>query len=465
MTETRSVGVDRRIAARIDRLPLSRWHFKIGVPIGTGWFFDAFDALAIAFVLPALIGQWKLNSGQIGLLISSGYLGQILGSIFFGWLAEKIGRAPVTIYTLLLYAVMSLVAALSWNVASLLVFRFIQGLGLGGEIPVMATYVSEWANAKRRGRFALIYQWTFTIGIIASALVASWVVPAYGWQWMFVIGAAPAILALPLRRLLPESPRWLANQGRIEEADRILSKVEAEISENGRRPLPPVVGVEQFAARIPSRVGDLFKGVYLRRTLSVWAIWFCAFLVIYGLSTWMPSIFRTVYKASVRDSIQIGFIMAVIGAASALVALALIDVIGRKALFAVGLLGAAIPLLVLAYNPYFGLPTIRLLVFIAFFLVNFLAISLSTYTAELYPTELRALGVGIGNAWLRFASVLGPIIVGMILTAAGVTGVYLMFGAFAVAGLLITLLFATETRGRMLEELSPSIGNKPSSDR
>jgi MFS transporter, putative metabolite:H+ symporter len=452
-----STVIDARIAARIDRLPLSRWHLKIAVPIGTGWFFDAFDALAIAFVLPALIGQWKLDPGQIGLLISGGYLGQIFGSLFFGWLAERIGRSPVTIYTLLIYSIMSLVAAFAWDFGSLLVIRFIQGLGLGGEIPVMATYVNEWASAKRRGRFALLYQWMFAIGIIASAMVATYVVPSFGWQWMFVIGAVPAVFALPLRWLLPESPRWLLSQGRLAEADRILSRVEAEISDNGRLPLPAVKGDDVGTQPARTRLSDLFRGIYLKRTLVVWTIWFCAFIVIYGLSTWMPSVFRSVYKASLQDSIQIGFYMALIGAASTMVAVILIDLIGRKALFAIGLLGATVTLFVLAYRPELELPQVRTLVFTAFFLISFLAISLSTYTAELYPTELRAFGVGAGNAWLRFSSVVGPAIVGFILPIGGIANVYLMFGLFAAIGLFVTLLFAIETRGRMLEELSPSI--------
>jgi MFS transporter, putative metabolite:H+ symporter len=451
------IAIDPRIAARIDRLPISRWHWKIAIPIGTGWFFDAFDALTIAFILPVLIGEWKLQPAQIGLLIAGGYLGQIIGSVFFGWLAERIGRAPVTICTLLIYGLMSFVAAFSWSFTSLFIIRFIQGLGLGGEIPVMATYVNEWANAKRRGRFALLYQWVFAVGILCSALLATWVVPHWGWQWMFVIGAVPALFALPLRRLLPESPRWLANRGRLVEADRILSRVEAEISQNGRHPLPPVADGALPIRPVKASVTDLFRGIYLKRTISVWIVWFCTFSVVYGLSNWMPSVFRTVYKASVQDAIQLGFLMAALGVAVAFVSVLVIDYTGRRPLFAFGLLAGAVPLFVLAMQPQLDVSSVRILVLVSAGCVGLLAGSLNTYTAELYPTELRALGVGLGNAWLRLASVIGPTVIGLLLPLGGITDVYLFFGCLALLGFAVMAFFCTETKGRMLEELSPSL--------
>ena len=457
MEQAASPATDYQIAARIERLPLSRWHLKILIPIGTGWFFDAFDALAIAYVLPVLIGLWKLAPSQIGTLIAIGYLGQVIGSIFFGWLAEKIGRVPCTIYTLSLFSVMSFIAAFAWDFQSLATIRFIQGIGLGGEIPIMATYIGEFANSKRRGRFALGYQLLFTIGLLFTGLAGVWVVPTFGWQWMFVIGALPALIAIPLRWLLPESPRWLASRGRFQEADAVLSKIEAEISENGARPLPPIPANVPPVVPATTKFSSLLKGQYLRRSLTVWAIWFCSYSVVYGLSTWMPSIFRTVYQVSVQQSVNIGFMLSIAGVIGALIAVTSIDFVGRKPLFAAGQLLSAVPLLILAFSGNLGLDTVRMLVIAGFFFITWLAISLSTYTAELYPTEMRALGCGVGNAWLRFASVIGPYMVGAILPTAGISSVYLMFGAFALVGGIVTLLFAVETRGRVLEELSPAL--------
>lgn len=449
---------DYQIAARIERLPLSKWHLKILIPIGTGWFFDAFDALAIAYVLPVLIGLWKLAPAQIGTLIAIGYLGQVIGSIFFGWLAEKIGRVPCTIYTMLLFSIMSLVCAFAWDFQSLLIFRFVQGIGLGGEIPIMATYIGEFSSSKSRGRFALGYQLMFTIGLLFTGLAGVWIVPTLGWQWMFVVGALPAVIALPLRWLLPESPRWLASRGRFAQADQVLSKIEFEISKSGSVSLPPIPTNVPVVRPGTTRFSELLKGIYLRRSLTVWAIWFCSYSVIYGLSTWMPSIFRTVYNVSVQQSVNIGFMLSIAGVAGALIAVTTIDIFGRKPLFVAGQVLSSVPLFVLALSAGLDLPTVQMLVIASFFFITWLAISLSTYTAELYPTEIRALGCGVGNAWLRLASVIGPYMVGAILPTAGINSVFLMFGAFALLGGIITLLFAVETRGRVLEEISPTIG-------
>ena len=450
---------DRQIPARIERLPFSSWHFKIGTVIGTGWFFDAFDALAIAYVLPVLIGLWKLNPEQIGLLISIGYAGQIVGSIFFGWLAERIGRVPCTLYTLAIFTVMSFLCIFAWNVESLMTVRFLQGLGLGGEIPVMATYISEFANARRRGRLGLGYQMLFTIGLTAVALVATWVVPHLGWQWMFVIGAAPAVLVLPLRRLLPESPRWLARQGRVEEADRVLSQIEDEISQHGARPLPPIPADIPPVQTASTRFTDLFKGIYLQRTISVWIIWFCAYLIVYGLTTWMPSIYRTVYKLSVPQALHYSLGSAAFGTFCAILAVFIIDIVGRKALFATGQFLGAIPLFYLAFHTHLDAFQVLLLVTFGFGCNSMLAISLSTYTAELYPTELRALGCGVGNSWLRFASVIGPFFIGWIIPRYGLGAVFLVFGIAAIIGGLTAAFFAIENRGKVLEKLSPSLSS------
>jgi putative MFS transporter len=452
-----SAGTDYQIAARIERLPLSIWHLKILVPIGTGWFFDAFDALSIAYVLPVLSGLWNLKQADIGELIAVGYVGQVIGSILFGWLAERIGRVPCTIYTLILFSVMSFACAFAWDPRSLEAMRFVQGIGLGGEIPIMASYIGEFAASKRRGRFALGYQMLFTIGLLFAGLAGVFVVPNLGWQWMFIIGALPAVIALPLRWLLPESPRWLASRGRSEEADKILSKIEFEISKGGKRPLPPIPTDVPPVKPAETHFSELLKGIYLRRSLTVWAIWFCSYSVIYGLSTWIPSIFRTVYHVSVQQSVNIGFTNSVVGVMGALIAVASIDLVGRRPLFVAGQLLSAVPLLILAFSQNLDVGTVQILVTASFFFITWLAISLSTYTAELYPTEMRALGCGVGNAWLRAASVLGPYMVGLILsTGGGINIVFLMFGGFALVGGLVTLAFAVETRGRVLEELSPS---------
>jgi len=453
---------DAQIVARIERLPLSSWHGKIGLIIGTGFFFDAFDAMAIAYTLPVLVGLWHLAPSQIGFAISIGFAGQLIGSLFFGWLAEKIGRVPCAIAALVIFSLMSLACAFTWDLTSMAVARFFQGLGLGAEIPILATYVNELASAKRRGRFAISYQAMFALGLPITAFLGAWIVPHFGWQWMFIIGAAPAVIVLPFMWLLPESPRWLANHGRAEEADRVLSRIEAIISKNGAKPLPPVVATAPVAANINSprgetRIGDLFRGMYLKRTLTVWTMWFCTYIVTFGVLTWAPTLWRTVYQLSVQQALTYTSILALIVAPGLIVTISLIDVIGRRKLFLMAFFCGALPMLFLAIRPDLPAFTTMLLMAVSQFFIGMLALALSTYTAELYPTELRALGSGFGNAWLRIGSIAGPIFIGAVLPLAGLKAVFLAFGLFALLGGIVTALFAIESNGRLLEELSPSL--------
>src|SRR5690242_3973350 len=218
---------DRRAAsllARIERTQVSPWHIKALLVMGSATFFDAFDVLAIAYVLPSLIGVWKLEPRTIGMLISSSFIGQILGALFFGGLAERIGRLRCAKITIALYSLMSVLCAMSWNVPSLLLFRTIQGIGLGGEVPVAAAYINEISRAQGRGRFFLIYQLIFPAGLVGASLLGFWLVPRFGWRTMFLIGGLPAILVLALfvGNILPESPRWLVSKGRFDEAERII---------------------------------------------------------------------------------------------------------------------------------------------------------------------------------------------------------------------------------------------------
>lgn len=149
------------IAARIERLPLTSWQVKARLIVGVATFFDAFDVMAIGYALPAIIRAWSIKPQNIGIIISAGFAGQLVGAFFFGWLAERIGRLRTTIVTILVYSVFSFCCAASWSYLSLIVFRVIQGIGLGGEVPVAASYINEITRAKGRGRFVLLYELFF----------------------------------------------------------------------------------------------------------------------------------------------------------------------------------------------------------------------------------------------------------------------------------------------------------------
>jgi putative MFS transporter len=457
MARSAAAASDYQIAARIERLPLSAWHVRIGIVICTGFFFDAFDIMTLAYAMPVLVGKWHLAPSMIGTAISIGFVGQIFGALFFGWFAEKVGRVKAAVACVLLFALLSLACAFAWDLQSLMVLRFVQGLGIGGAIPVFATYVNEFANSQRRGRFVLSYQCAFSIGLPCTAWIGNWVVPHLGWQWMFIIGALPALIVLPLARLLPESPRWLANRGRAEEADRVLSRIEAMISKNGARPLPPIPAGMPRVPRADTHVGDLFRGIYLKRTLTVWTLWFCTYVITYGMLTWLPTIWRTVYHMSVEQALNYQSIYAVIAAPGFLVTIFLIDLIGRRRMFMLGLGAGSVLMLTLGFNPGASPMTMLIVLSLSQLLVGMLALALSTYTAELYPTELRALGGGFGNAWLRLGGTAGPAFIGAMLPVLGLSGIFLSFGVLLLFGFAVCFFFAIETRGRVLEQLSPSL--------
>ena len=444
-----------QIAARIERLPISPWHLKLRVIMGIALFFDAFDALAIAYVLPVLIGMWKLAPAQIGLLISAGFAGQLVGAIFFGWLAERVGRIYGAVWTIGIFSVFSVVCAFSWSFESMLVFRFIQGLGLGGEVPIAAAYIGEIAKADKRGRFFLLYQVIFAIGLAGVAVVATWVVPNLGWQWMFYIGAVPAVIALILRRMLPESPRWLASRGRLDEADRTMRAIEEEVSRGTGKALPPLPSNIPPISRNRARWAELFAGGYARRTLPIWVMWFCAYLVTYGIAGWLPTVYRTVFKLPVQEALRYTMVTPVIGVIAALACAFFIDKTGRKPWFSAAFLLGSVPLFALAFGGASTPFNVMILSTASWFFITTISLGLYLYSSEIYPTRVRALGTGTGTAWVRLASIIGPFVVGMILPASGLGGVFLMFAVAALVGGIVTLLFGMETRGKTLEELSP----------
>ena len=339
--------------------------------------------------------------------------------------------------------------------------RGVQGLGLGGEIPILAAYIGEFAKSTHRGRYGLGFQLWFSISFVFVAAVSYWVVPHLGWQAMFFIGAIPALIILPIRSLMPESPRWLANKGRFDEANAILSKIEDQISQHGAKPYRRFRRMSRSSNPRPRAFADLLKGVYRRRTLAVWTIWFCTYIIVYGLNTTMPSLLQGVYHATLQQAIAYGFWASGLGLCFTVTGIFLIDKYGRKPLFMLGEFCSAIPLLVLAWfsGPEISLLAVMVCAMFASAFNSILALGLSTYTAELYPTEMRAVGVGVGNAWVRFAAIIGPIFIGWAVPHLGLNTAYAVFAGFGIIGGLTVIFFAIETTGKVLEVLSPSLNS------
>jgi putative MFS transporter len=447
---------EKQIVARIERLPISNWYTRVICTVASAHFFDAFDSLTIAFVLPVLVGLWHIAPGDVGWLIAAGYVGQLIGALGFGWMAERFGRLKVLQFSLVIIAVFAGACALAWNYTAFFWFRSIQGLGLGAEVPVAATYMNEFTKAQYRGRLIMALQSTFGIGVAVTSVIAAWMVPAFGWQSMFLLGMIPALLAIFLRRLVPESPRWLASHGRLTEADTILTDLEREASRGGAQPLPKLPDNIPPVSHDRATWVDLFTGIYFKRTLTAWVLAFCTSFIGYGLVLWMPTIARTVYHLSVSESLWFGVIINVVGLAGPVVCLLLIDFIGRKACFAIAFLGGSAGMFVLwAIGDARTATQVIALGTISYFFIGFLLTGLYVYIPETYATRMRALGTGAASSWLRVASIVGPFLVGLILARGGIGPVFLMFGFVSLVGAIVALLLMVETRRQVLEEISP----------
>jgi putative MFS transporter len=423
---------------------------------GLAHFSDAFDALAIAFVMPVLVGLWDVSPAEVGFLISAGYAGQMVGAIAFGWLAERIGRRGALQWTVIVIAALSLACGFAWNYLSFFAFRTVQGLGLGGEVPVGATYMNEICVARFRGRIVLLLQSAFAFGIVITALVSTWIVPYLGWQWMFFIGALPVLFGIWLRRLMPESPRWLAAHGRLEEADAALKTVEDEIVRKDCKALGVLPTTFPALVKEKATIGSLFQGRYFARTLLVWGLMLCTSIVGYSLLTWMPTIYRTVLELPVEQTLQFGLIGSVASFLGTLSSAFLADAVGRRLTFALGFIGSAAALGILWQSGLQGSPLhVVALTAVGLYFISTLLSGLYLYVPEIYPTRMRALGAGTGSAWLRMGSIIGPSLVGWILSVGDLSVVFLTFAIVAMAGGVLILLFAVETRGRVLEEVAP----------
>ncbi|WFU41517.1 MFS transporter [Bradyrhizobium sp. CB82] len=443
------------ISARIERLPFSRWHVRALSVTGTAHFFDAFDSLAIAFSLPVLVGLWSLTPSEIGLLISGGYLGQLAGAFFFSWLAQRYGRRPALTWTIWIVSIFSLACAVSWNYLSFLIFRLVQGTGLGGEVPVASTYINEVSQARIRGRMVVLLQTCFALGILICSLIAVWLVPHFGWQSIFLLGAVPAVLAISLRRILPESPRWLAANGRMAEAEASLDRIETTVASSSGRELPPIGKIEVVSAEQATGWLQLVSREYVSRTVFTSIAMLCTSLAGYGLLSWMPTIYKTVYKLSVQQALNVSLVGYFAVFLGGLTLALVVDRIGRRPSFVIGFGMSAVTLVVLSVVAQTAsLEIIVTLVSVGLFFITFLLTGAYLYAAEIYPTRIRALGTGLASAWFRIGSIVGPTIIGLLLTFGTISTVFLFFAAAAGIGAVTVLISFVETKGQVLEKLS-----------
>ncbi|KVU66396.1 MFS transporter [Burkholderia ubonensis] len=443
------------IIARLERLPANAMQIRARVLIGAATFFDGFDVITIAATLPLLIHKWGLSPNQVGLLIASGAIGQLIGAFLFPALAEKHGRVKAIAWSSAVIGVTSIACGFAPTFEVFVLLRILQGLGLGGELPVAATYINEITRAHGRGRFVLLYEIVFPIGLLVSMALGAWLVPRFGWEIMYFVGGMPLVLALVLTRLVPESPRWLASRGRLPEAGQALGVFEASV----KGPLPPApvtqaAAFDEMVRQHPKRrMIDLFSAAYRKRTLAVATLWATCGFIQYGLSTWLPTIYKNFYHAPLQLALNLAVIGSVMGVLGSLASALLVDRLGRKPVIVWSFVLCALSLALAGVYHAASVYVVATFCSLSLGLMASGFITAYVYTPEQYPTSIRASGCGLGSAWLKIASFVAPMVVPHAIIGGDLSSAFYLLGVVPLIAAVTVHFVGIETKGKVLEAL------------
>lgn len=443
-----SVG---NFGARLDRLPISSFHWRMLWLIGAGIFFDTFDVNIQASILGALIfSKWStlhLNA----VFISVTFAGIAIGAALAGALGDLMGRRFAYQFNLLLFGLISILAAAAPSMGWLIVMRGIMGIGLGAEYVVGYSLLSEFMPPAHRGRLISIVGVASMAAAAVATVIAFLVIPRFGWRWMFVIGGIGALCVWYLRKRLPESPRWLESVGRHDEAERVTQAIEQEVARSVALPPVPEAAPAGQISKIPFSV--LFTKPVIRRTLVVMLINIVVGAGAYGFINWIPTFF---VKQGLGITKSLGFaaIINFAGIAGALLAVWWADKIGRKygivlAALAAAIFGSVFPFV----TSEAAIVTLCFLMVAVILLI--LTLGIGSYGPELFPTEYRMRGNGVTQFAGRLASIATPFAVVPLFRSFGMAGVV---GALAILFLILALIvaiFGIETRKKPLETLKP----------
>ncbi|MEI9852219.1 MAG: MFS transporter [Sphingomonas sp.] len=427
------------------------WRLRSKMPylIGLMMLFDSWDSIVIAFTLPSIAAEWKLTAIQSGWLLSAGYAGQLVGAIAAGSIAEIRGRLPVLRPLVIVMCVLAVLCGFAQEYGQLVALRLIQGLAIGGALPVAVCYINEIAPAATRGRFFNTYHFLMLSGFALASVASAFLVPTIGWRPLYWLGAAPLLL-VPLLYGLPESPRWLAKHGRAEQARRALVRLGGEPPAE----LPAHVTSEPSAPRLP--LSELYaKGPVRKVTAVMGTLWFLTAFVSFGLVNWVPSIYVSVFKISVAEALRynviVGFALLVIP----LVLRQTVDRFGRRPPAILGTALGGLSLLSLAVVIGVGGASQQLLVTLT--IIGQIGASIGSiilwpYTAEVFETRIRAMALGGASSLARGASMVTPLGVGAVLALSGsIIPVFVIFGTVSVIVALLWVFATVETAGKEID--------------
>jgi MFS transporter, putative metabolite:H+ symporter len=441
------------IGARLDRLPISKFHYRILRLVGLGMFFDGFDIYMVSGIL-AVLAKTGWSTVQLNaLFLSVGFFGLTIGALLSGIVGDSRGRKFMYQTNLLIFSVATLLSAFAPNPYVLIVLRFFAGLGLGGEIVTGYSTLSEFVPANRRGRWQSLLALITNLSLPLSAILSLLVIPHLGWRWMFVIAGVPTIFIWWLRRTMPESPRWFESRGDYESAEREISKIEQEIIKETGKNLPePSAAVSASNSIDKGSFSDLFVKKILPRTFIAIIMLMIMNSVVYGFTAWIPTIF---IKDGITVTTSLAYNAVILSGApiGALVAYVIVDRMGRKGTTVILSLAGAI----LAYlygNSHAAAAILTLGFFLLVIMYLLVAITFGMYVPELFPTNIRLRGVGLANAFGRVASIGIPYLISYIVLTGSTNTVLLVISSFLILQAILVGIFGIETKQKSLESIS-----------
>lgn len=384
---------------------------------GLAWLFDAMDVGMLSFIIVALKAEWDLNEAQMGWIGSISSIGMAVGALIFGIMADRIGRRNVLILTLLVFSLGGGLSAAAAGLGLFMVLRFFVGMGLGGELPVASTLVSESVATEKRGRIVVLLESFWALGWIVAALISYFVIPQYGWRIALIIGALPAFYAIYLRWNIHDSSKF--------EAQKALEK-----------------------QGIFKKITETWSKKYIRQTAMLWILWFCVVFSYYGMFLWLPGVVVAKGFDMVR-SFQYVLIMTLAQLPGYFTAAWLIEKWGRKWVLIVYLLGTAV------FAFFFGVATTLPLLLTSGILLSFFNLgawgALYAYSPEQYPTEIRGTGTGLAAAFGRIGGIFGPLLVGYLLVRhVSIASIFTIFCISIVIAVFAVLLLGKETKNKEL---------------
>jgi putative MFS transporter len=432
---------------------LRGWRFRWLPPIllGSIMLFDSWDAIGIAYVMPTMSIEWKLNPLTMGFIISSGYFGQFIGAMTLGALAERFGRIPVFLNAVVVMCVLAIGCAIAPDYRTMMVLRFMQGIAIGGALPIAVTYINELAPTKIRGRYFGLFQVLAMAGFGACSLSSTFIVPNLGWRWLLAAGVLPIVLVPVVMAMLPESPRWLARIGKLAQANKALQKIggtPVSFSDHAARPSDA-----QSRGR-PLTTAILFNSTYRSRTITITLLWFLTMFAGFGVTTWAPSIYTKVYHIPLQSALLFAAASSMFFLISTPIVGFLMDHLGRRP-FSMG--GALVGVIMLSSVAIFQ-PTAEHVV-VPMIMLGHLGVSIATlvlwpFTAETYPSDVRALGLGYASSVGRGSAIFTPVIVGLVLNkGAPISIVFALYATCALVVFVAWLLRTKETARKALHTI------------